>query len=83
MNGNTLRKIKSHLTKGVKIRNEQIKKYNEYIKEELSLKEIGLDGIVLSVKPNPRYFHKNGDIDMVKVKKRFPLINPSTMEYDY
>lgn len=32
MNGNTLRKIKSHLTKGVKLRNEQIKNHNALVK---------------------------------------------------
>ena len=31
MNGNTLQKIKSHLNKGIKIRNEQIKAYNQKI----------------------------------------------------
>ena len=31
MNGNTLRKVKSHLTKGIKLRNEQIKKHNEMV----------------------------------------------------
>lgn len=31
MNGNTLQKIKSHLSKGIKIRNEQIKAYNQKI----------------------------------------------------
>ena len=36
MNGNTLRKIKSHLTKGVKLRNEQIKIHNAQTKAERS-----------------------------------------------
>jgi site-specific recombinase XerD len=31
MNGNTLRKIKSHLNKGVKLRNEQIKQHNALV----------------------------------------------------
>ncbi len=31
MNGNTLRKVKSHLNKGIKLRNEQIKIHNEMV----------------------------------------------------
>ena len=83
MNGNTLRKVLSHLRKGIKIRNQQIEKYNEYIKEELSLKELGVDrNKDISVKPNPRYYDKDGKIDIAKVKKRFPKINPETLQYD-
>lgn len=33
MNGNTLQKIKSHLTKGIKIRNQQIEQYNQRISD--------------------------------------------------
>lgn len=32
MNGNTLRKVKSHLNKGIKIRNQQIELYNSRVK---------------------------------------------------
>ena len=31
MNGSTLQKIKSHLTKGIKIRNQQIEQYNQRV----------------------------------------------------
>mgnify|MGYP003136826085 FL=1 len=34
MNGNTLQKVQSHLKKGIKMRNEQIKEVNKKIKEE-------------------------------------------------
>lgn len=36
MNGNTLRKVKYHLNKGIKIRNEQIERFNTKILEEFS-----------------------------------------------
>ena len=84
MNGHTLRKVITHLRKGIKIRNQQIEKYNEYIKEELSLKQLGVDkNKDISVKPNPRYYDKDGKIDIAKVKKRFPKINPETLQYDF
>ena len=36
MNGNTLRKVQSHLRKGIKLRNEQIEQTNKMIQDELS-----------------------------------------------
>ena len=84
LNGNTLRKILSHLRKGIKIRNKQIEIYNKFITKELSLKELGVDeNKDISVKSNPRYYDKDGNIDIVKVKKRFTQINPETLQYDF
>ena len=40
MNGNTLQKVQSHLKKGIKIRNEQIKMQNNKILEEYSTRDI-------------------------------------------
>ncbi|QBE68225.1 hypothetical protein SynWH8101_0630 [Synechococcus sp. WH 8101] len=84
MNGHTLKRIQDHLRKGIKIRNQQIEKYNQFIKDELSLEELGVDDdISTSAKPNARYYDKDGKIDLVKVKKRFPRINLKTLQYDF
>ena len=40
MNGNTLQKVQSHLKKGIKLRNEQIKMQNKKIVEEYSTRDI-------------------------------------------
>ena len=40
MNGNTLQKVQSHLKKGIKLRNEQIKTQNKKIVEEYSTRDI-------------------------------------------
>ena len=40
MNGNTLQKVRSHLKKGIKLRNEQIKMQNKKIVEEYSTRDI-------------------------------------------
>ena len=40
MNGNTLQKVQSHLKKGIKLRNEQIKIQNKKIEEEYSTRDI-------------------------------------------
>jgi len=58
MNGNTLRKVLSHLRKGIKIRNSQIELMNKVILEEHS-----------------------GD-DLVRLQKKYPLINPQTRQID-
>ena len=63
MNGNTLRKVKSHLNKGIKLRNEQIKIRNE---------------MVLSGEGKRRKWTKNYEFPMLDAagKDDFLLMNP-------
>ena len=63
MNGNTLRKVKSHLTKGIKLRNEQIKKHNE---------------MVLSGEGKRRKWNRNYELPSLEpaTKDDFLLMNP-------
>ena len=55
MNGNTLRKVKYHLNKGIKIRNEQIDLFNKRIEQEFG--HYSIDRLVkrfTEVNPNTR-----------------------------